>query len=123
MRELCASCRTRGEEVQQSKQLFFFSYDTTELGCSAIPMVEWSYKATKGERKNMFNEYLDKAMNHAQYEQIEDGTYFGRIPGSKGVWANQPTEQSCHKELRDVLEGWVLLNIADHTPLPVVNVM
>ncbi len=59
----------------------------------------------------MFNEYLDKAVHHATYEQIEDGTYFGRIPGFKGVWANKPTEQECRKELRDVLEGWVLLNI------------
>jgi len=69
----------------------------------------------------MFNEYLDKAMHHADYEQIEDETYFGRIPGFKGVWANKPTEQEYHEELRDVLEGWVLLNIADHTPLPVVR--
>ncbi len=36
----------------------------------------------------MFNEYLDKAMQHAHFEQIEDGTYFGRIPGFKGVWSN-----------------------------------
>ena len=71
----------------------------------------------------MFNEYLDKAMEHAQYERIEDGTYFGRIPGFKGVWANKLNEQDCHKELRDVLEDWVLLNIADHTPLPVVDGM
>ena len=34
--------------------------------------------------KNMLNEYIDKAMQYAQYEQIEDGTYFGRIPGFKG---------------------------------------
>ena len=43
----------------------------------------------------MFNEYVDKAMQHAHYEQIEDGTYFGWIPGFKGVWANKPTEQEC----------------------------
>ncbi len=73
--------------------------------------------------KIMFNEYIDKAMQHAQYEQIEDGTYFGRIPGFKGVWANKPTEQECREELREVLEGWILLNIADHTPLPKVDGM
>ena len=71
----------------------------------------------------MFNEYIDKAMQHAHYEQLEDGTYFGRIPGFKGVWANQPTEQECREELREVLEGWILLNIADHTPLPTVDGM
>jgi predicted RNase H-like HicB family nuclease len=62
--------------------------------------------------KIMFNEYIDKAMQHAQYEQIEDGSYFGRIPGFKGVWANKLTEQECREELREVLEGWILLNIA-----------
>lgn len=71
----------------------------------------------------MFNEYLDKAMSHAQYEQIEDGSYFGRISGFQGVWANMPTKQECKDELREVLEGWVLLNIADHTHLPVVDGM
>ena len=69
----------------------------------------------------MFNEYIEKAMQHAHYEQLEDGTYFGRIPGFKGVWANQPTEEECRQELREVLEGWILLNIADHTPLPIVD--
>ena len=71
----------------------------------------------------MFNEYLNKAMQHAQYEKIEDGTYFGRIPGFKGVWANASTKQACSEELREVLEGWILLNIADHMPLPVVDNM
>ncbi len=73
--------------------------------------------------KIMFNEYIDKAMQVAQFEQIEDGTYFGRIPGFKGVWANKPTEQECREELREVLEGWILLNIADHIPLPRVDGM
>ncbi len=71
----------------------------------------------------MFNEYIDKAMQHAHIEQIEDGTYFGRIPGFKGVWANALTEQECCQELREVLEGWILLNIADHIPLPKVDGM
>lgn len=71
----------------------------------------------------MLNEYIDKAMQHAHYEQIEDGTYFGRIPGFKGVWANERTIHECRKELREILEGWILLNIADHTPLLVVDGM
>jgi predicted RNase H-like HicB family nuclease len=71
--------------------------------------------------KIMLNEYIEKAMQHARCEQIEDGTGFGRIPGFKGVWANQPTQQECREELREVLEGWILLNIADHTPLPTVD--
>ena len=71
----------------------------------------------------MFNEYIEKAMQHTHYERLEDGTYFGRIPGFKGVWANQSTEQECRQELLEVLEGWILLNIADDTPLPRVDGM
>ena len=71
----------------------------------------------------MLNDYMDKAMQHAQYERIEDGTYLGRIPGVKGVGANASTMQECRNELKEVLEGWILLNIADHTPLPVVDGM
>lgn len=69
----------------------------------------------------MLNDYIDRTMQHAQYERIEDGTYFGRIPGFKGVWANASTVRECRNELREVLEGWILLNIADYTPLPVVT--
>lgn len=69
----------------------------------------------------MLNDYMDKAMQYAQHEHIEDGTYFDRIPGFKGVWSNMPTMQECRNELREVLEGWILLNIADDIPLPVVT--
>ena len=69
----------------------------------------------------MFAEYLDKALRHAQIEQIEDGTYFGSIPGFQGVWSNAPTEEASRQELREVLEGWILLQIADHTPPPTMQ--
>lgn len=70
----------------------------------------------------MLADYMDKAMARARFERIEDGAYFGSIPGFEGVWANADTEDSCRGELRDVLEGWrILLHIADHTPLPVVD--
>ena len=58
----------------------------------------------------MFAEYLDTAMRHAQIEQIEDGTYYGSIPDFRGVWSNAPTEEACRQELREVLEGWILLD-------------
>ena len=72
----------------------------------------------------MLAQYLDKAMQHAQIEQIEqieDGSYFGSIPGFQGVWSNAATEDASRQELREVLEGWILLQIADHTPLPTVD--
>ncbi len=62
-------------------------------------------------------------MRHAQYEHIEDGTWFGLIPGFDGLWANASTEQACQQELRDTLEGWILLGIAHHSDLPIVDGM
>jgi predicted RNase H-like HicB family nuclease len=69
----------------------------------------------------MFAEYLHAAMGHATYETLDDGTYYGSIPGFQGVWANASTLETCRDELEEVLEGWVLLRIADHLDLPVVD--
>lgn len=69
----------------------------------------------------MLNEYMDKAMRHAAYETIEDGSIFATIPGFDGLWANAPTQDACEKELREVLEGWILLGIAHHDDLPEVD--
>lgn len=69
----------------------------------------------------MFTEYVEHAMRQAHYEMIEDGTWFGDIPGFDGLWADAPTREECTRELKGVLEDWILLHIADHTPLPQVD--
>jgi predicted RNase H-like HicB family nuclease len=65
--------------------------------------------------------YIEEAMRQAIYERIEDGSVFGSIPGFAGLWADADTEEACQRELRDALEGWILLHVADHTPLPTIN--
>jgi predicted RNase H-like HicB family nuclease len=62
----------------------------------------------------MFAEYLSKAMHQAEYELIEDGTYFGMIPGFPGVWGNGRTLESTREDLVDALEGWLLLKLWMH---------
>lgn len=71
----------------------------------------------------MLSEYIEKAMAHAQLERMEDGAWFAEIPGFEGLWASAPTEQECRHELQDVLEGWILLHVADQEPLPAVDGM
>ena len=61
----------------------------------------------------MFNEYVDKAIRKATYELIEDGTYFGEIPGFDGVWGNGKTIEECRSDLIDSLEGWLILGLWD----------
>lgn len=69
----------------------------------------------------MFAEYLRAAMDHAVYEQIEDGTYFGSIPEFQGVWSNATTLEAAKVELAEVLEEWILFRISCQLDLPEVD--
>jgi predicted RNase H-like HicB family nuclease len=69
----------------------------------------------------MLTKYIQAAMRHAEYKPLEDGSTFGEIPVVPGVWANADTADECREELQDVLEGWLLLAIADHDPLPAID--
>ena len=71
----------------------------------------------------MLADYMSAAIHRATYEVLSDGTFYGSIPGFQGVWANTPTLESCRDELLEVLEGWILLRVADHLSLPEVDGM
>ncbi len=69
----------------------------------------------------MLTKYLQAALRNAKYEILESGEFYGEIPGFQGVWANAKSLEDCRDELSEVLEEWVLLHLADNTPLPKVN--
>jgi predicted RNase H-like HicB family nuclease len=70
----------------------------------------------------MLLEYIQAAMEKAEYEILpDDGSYYGRIPGFKGLWANATTLEECRRELQSTLEDWLLLGIRFGDRLPVVN--
>jgi predicted RNase H-like HicB family nuclease len=69
----------------------------------------------------MLSEYIQKALEKAQYKNLEDGTWFADIPGFEGVWANANTVEKCRHELREVLEEWLILKIRDHDPIPKIE--
>jgi predicted RNase H-like HicB family nuclease len=66
----------------------------------------------------MFSAYISRKMNAAEYKILKDGTFFGEIPGTDGVWASEKTLENCRKELQEVLEEWVLLKIRSHERVP-----
>ena len=67
----------------------------------------------------MLTAYIRAAMRQARYEIVEDdGSFYGHVPAVPGVWANAETLEACRDELESVLEGWVLVSIADHSPIP-----
>jgi predicted RNase H-like HicB family nuclease len=69
----------------------------------------------------MLQAYLAKAMESAQYEIMEDGTFYGEIPPLRGVWAQGKTLEECRHELLEVAEFWLLLKIRDGDTLPVLG--
>ena len=69
----------------------------------------------------MLTEYIQAAMRKAVYEIIEDGTYYGEIPGLQGVFSNAETLEECRQVLREVLEDWILLGIHFGHPIPIVD--
>ena len=70
----------------------------------------------------MLTKYIQAAMRGARYEILEDdGTFYGHVPELPGTWANAPTLEECREELLEVVEEWILLSVADHDPLPVLD--
>ncbi len=69
----------------------------------------------------MLTQYIDAAMRRATYEILQDRTYYGEIPGLDGVLANAPTLEACRDQLKEVLEGWIVLGLRLGHPLPAID--
>lgn len=66
----------------------------------------------------MLTEFIYKKLREAKYKVLKDKSYFGEIPGIRGVWANAKTLETCRKELSEVLENWILLKVRDREKIP-----
>lgn len=70
----------------------------------------------------MLTEYIQKAMERAHYEIIEDErAFWGEISGFQGVWGKAQTLEKCREELREALEEWIIFRLQNHLELPVVD--
>lgn len=61
----------------------------------------------------MITEFIEKKLKKARYKMLKDGTYFAAVTGLRGVWANAKSLKACKKELREVLEDWLVLAVRD----------
>lgn len=66
----------------------------------------------------MLTKFLETKLKKAKYKLLDDGTYFGEIPGLRGVWANAKSLEQCRKELREALESWLLLKVRSREKIP-----
>jgi predicted RNase H-like HicB family nuclease len=69
----------------------------------------------------ILSDYIEAALDRAEYEKLEDGSYSGTIPACPGVIAFAGSLRACERELRSVLEDWLLLGLKLGHALPVVG--
>ena len=69
----------------------------------------------------VLSEYLEGAIEQAEYDKLSDGTFAGRIRGCPGVVAFGSALRDCERELRSTLEDWLLLGLKLGHPLPIVR--
>jgi len=69
----------------------------------------------------ILSEYVQRAMEEAVYDKLDDGSYSGRIPRCSGVIAFAISLSACEQELRSTLEEWILLGLKLRHPLPVIG--
>ncbi|MCX6038568.1 MAG: type II toxin-antitoxin system HicB family antitoxin [Chloroflexi bacterium] len=68
----------------------------------------------------MLINYIQSAMRLANYEILEDGQYYGEIPGFQGVWVQAKNLEACREELQSALEDWLVLGLHMGHKIPVV---
>ncbi len=66
----------------------------------------------------MLSEFIARKLKDAKYRLLKNRTYFGEIPGLRGVWANAKNLEDCRRELQEVLEDWILLKVRDRERVP-----
>ena len=68
----------------------------------------------------ILSDYVEVALEQAEYDKLDDDTFAGRIPSCKGVVAFANTLRECESELRSTLEDWVLVGLKLGHELPVL---
>ncbi|HAF02898.1 MAG TPA: HicB family protein [Spartobacteria bacterium] len=68
------------------------------------------------------DEYIEAALDTARYEKIEKGTkVYAGLPAFRGAWADGRTREGARNELRQVLRGWIELQVERGQPLPALK--
>jgi predicted RNase H-like HicB family nuclease len=71
--------------------------------------------------KFILSEYIALAMAQAIYDNLEDGTFAGRIPSCPAVIAFAVTLRQYEEELRSTIEDWLLVGLEMGHPLSVIE--
>ncbi len=66
----------------------------------------------------MLTDFLVAKLATATYKLLKDGTYFGSIPSTRGVWVNADSLERCREELKEVLEDWLVFKLQSGESIP-----
>jgi predicted RNase H-like HicB family nuclease len=66
-------------------------------------------------------EHADKALKKAEYHRDENGVVIGRVPGASGFFAQGDNFEEARTNLREVIEGNVVLALHLGLPIPEVE--
>ncbi len=69
----------------------------------------------------MIIKFIDSAMSKAVYDKLEDRSFSGKIPQCPGVIAFGETLYQCEQELKESLEGWLIVKLRYGDKLPVIG--
>ncbi len=70
----------------------------------------------------MLTEYVGAALEKAHYEIIDDQEpYYGEVRELPGVYATGATLEDCRRNLKDVVEGWLMLSIKRDLSIPEID--
>jgi predicted RNase H-like HicB family nuclease len=69
----------------------------------------------------MIISFIESKLKRARYKILGDRKYFGEIPGLRGVWASARTLAECQKQLKEVLEDWIVVKIRSGERIPGVS--
>ena len=70
----------------------------------------------------MITEYIEAALAIARYELIADEEpYYGEVSELPGVWASGKTLEECRRNLKEVIEGWIIVRLRKGLSIPPVD--
>jgi predicted RNase H-like HicB family nuclease len=67
----------------------------------------------------MIEYFIQQHLAKAKYKMIDNKkTFYGEVSELRGVWATGKTLEECRQELKEVIEGWIILRLKKNLPIP-----
>ena len=69
----------------------------------------------------MFSEYIQAALEHAEYDTLENGSHLATVQGLQDVIAIGDTIEECRKDLIEVIEEWIAIRLQRGFAIPAID--